>query len=53
MVVYSGNRLVDLFYNTFVVRLLYYHMLVRQRPKNSKYIKGWLNKVESCLDANI
>ncbi|WP_416376104.1 hypothetical protein [Psychrobacter celer] len=42
-----------MFYNIFVVRLLYYHMLVRQRPKNSKYIKGWLNRVESYLNANI
>ncbi|MGP9600913.1 glycosyl hydrolase 108 family protein [Psychrobacter sp. AOP42-A1-21] len=35
------------------IRREYYHMLVRQRPKNSKYIKGWLNRVESCLNANI
>ncbi len=35
------------------IRREYYHMLVRNRPKNSKYIKGWLNRVESCLNTNI
>jgi lysozyme family protein/LysM repeat protein len=35
------------------IRREYYHMLVKNRPKNSKYIKGWLNRVESCLNANI
>lgn len=35
------------------IRREYYHMLVTNRPKNSKYIKGWLNRVESCLNVNI
>lgn len=35
------------------VRRDYYHMLVRVDPANSKYIKGWLNRVDSCLNINI
>lgn len=35
------------------IRRDYYHMLVRVDPANSKYIKGWLNRVDSCLNINI
>lgn len=28
-------------------RLAYYSTLVEQRPKNEKYIKGWLNRVKA------